>query len=371
MVFYQFTGTAGEPTVNLSFLEKRNNSWNITHSIPFSAEDIEKVEFSRLGNSENQNIIISYSNLNQQEKNLRVITFDEDNRPESVYRRNFCVYYEIGDFDNSGFNTLLSINRTAGEEITEAIVEFTGWRDDRFVTTYSVYANPLATNYVKSIQSDSTLPQRTLLFLEYAQSENLFNTGIIIFSEGRRPRNIVFSGNAAVREEHLRFLEKRTNRYTAHAYARDIDGDGTVNVAGNRRFPGYSHEAVLPQDRALAAIWYKVTENERLERLYYTYLSINNDYVFFFPEEWEENVTVTHNLESGEVTFWEFDAQHHESVHDAENQLLSIISIPKDESRATGDYILFSTDNEHFNYYVKIYNEALDFGDLRNMLRIL
>jgi hypothetical protein len=356
MVFYEQPGV-NEPTIRLTFLEKRDSRWVCTFDEHFFATDIERVEFSTLGDSDRQNIIISYSVLT--DKSMRVFVFDENNRPEVVYTRDFFVYHEIVDLDNSGDNMLMSINQN------EAVVEFAGWRGDRFVTPYSVFSNPNASEYVRSIQCGSTL------FLEYSQSDNTFNTGIVVFREGRRPRNIVFAGNEELRREHLQFLEKRPNRLTAFAYSRDIDGGGVITSAGNRLFPGYNHESISASDRAHAAIWYQVTDNNRLERLYYTYLSVNNDYVFFFPPEWEESVTVTLSLELGEVTFWEFDPSVHESVLDAEIPLLSIISIPKEETRATGDYVLFSTDSEQFNFYVRVFDESIDIEDLEEMLRIL
>jgi hypothetical protein len=329
MVFYQLTGTSAgttaEPTVNLTFLEKRSNRWVITHTFPFIATDIERVDFSLLGDSDRQNIIISYS-INQPDKNLRVFSFDENNIPESVYHRDFCVFYEVGDFYNSGEYRLLSINQSRSELITEAIADFAGWQDGEFVTMHSVDANPNAVKYEKSIKGVLENGQSTL-FLEYLQANGSHNTGIIVFNDRGRPRNVVYSHIESRREEHLKLLEKRPNQhFTAHAYARDIDGDGIVKSAGNRLFPGYDHENITSGEWIWAAIWYTIDPNDRLQKQHYTFLSVNNDYVFFFPQEWEETVTVTVNNEIGEVIFWKYDSTKYENIFDVTNKLFSITS---------------------------------------------
>jgi len=364
MVFYEQSGASSEPTLWLTFLERRSNIWVCANDISFFATDIERVDFSNLGDSARENIIISYSIA--ADKHLRVIALTESGKHEEVYSGDYCLYHEIGDFDKSGVKTLMSINQS---DVGEARVSFAGWNEGRFGVIYYTEMNPNATDYVRSTVGDS------LLFLDYSQPDN-FNTAIIAFRDSRRPRNMVFTRDVTLRDERLRLLVKQPNRFTAHAYSRDIDGDGTINVAGNRRFPGYNQEFFANSDYARAAIWYKVIPSSpemldgELERLYYTYLGVNNDYVFFFPEAWEEQVTVTHNLESGEVTFWEYDRFVHESVHDVDTPLLGIIAIAKDEPRSTGDYTMFSTDYEHFNYYVRIYNESITLDELHERLRI-
>jgi hypothetical protein len=390
MVFNEISGAPAEqPTIWLTFLEKRDNRWECTDDFPFFATDVEKVEFSRLGDSDRENIIISYSIMNQPGKNLRVFSFAEDNRPEQVYQRDFCIFYEIGDFNNSGKNMLLSIN-SGGGDIAQPSAFFAEWRDGSFHTVYSVPANPAANEYVKSIKGALTrknnddITEIPILFLEYSRTDAIFGTGIILWNrvdneegggERVRPHNIIYQRNQSIRSEFWALLDKRPNLFTAHAYARDINGNGEFNVAGNRLFPGYSHDDVNASERARAAIWYEITDDNRLEKLHYTYLSVNNDYVFIFPEEWEENVTVTISLDDNEVTFWEYDHSEYESIYDVENHMLSIIAVPKGEALERSDreeYTLFNSDkNEHFDYYVKITNRAIRQRALRSALRFL
>ncbi|MCL2071731.1 MAG: hypothetical protein FWH07_05800 [Oscillospiraceae bacterium] len=385
MVFYELSGVSGEPTIWLTFLEKKEK-WECTYDIPFFATDIEKVEFSHLGDSTQENIIISYSVLNQPGKNLCVISFDGGELPEQVYLRNFCIFYEIGDFNNSGHDMLLSINGGGGDVI-QPFIEFAKWQDGSFRVPYSVLSDERANEYVKSIKNVyrekivrineedenenedvvETMEygdEKSVLFLEYSRTDTIFGTEIIAwdFAEsGGRPHNIVYERNQTIRNELRNLLVKQTNAFTAHAYARDIDGDGIVNAAGNKAFPGYDRDSVSLSERVRAAIWYGITADYRLEKLYYTYLSVNDDYVFFFPEDWEERVTVTVNHEDNEVIFWEFDDSVHETISDVENQFLSIVTTPKGElfQRADRDDYFLINSNSQFDYYVKIMNKSI------------
>jgi hypothetical protein len=378
MVFYELTGSAAftEPTVWLTFLEKKDNQWVCTNDITFFATDIERVDFSHLGDSDRENIIISYSIVNQPYKSLCVISSGE-----KVYDRDFCVFYEIGDFDNSGRNVLLSINRSGGD-VNLSSVDFAGWTcainsTGEFETISTVSANPNAVEYVNSVHS-------TELYLEYSQADGSFNTGIIIFDDDGRPRNIVYSRNQSQREENLRLLEKRPNQFTAHAYARDIDGSGTINPAGNQRFPGYA--AAATGDVVRAAIWYEVVVGEyadTFEQLYYTYLSVNDDFVFFFPDDWIGEVTVTVvNDPSANVTnqvdFWAFDSEIHSSYEDATTILMTVITVPAGEPlcgvyrRDRAEFTRFGVGaNPQYDYYVRIYNSAIPMSEVREALKFL
>ena len=403
MVFYELTGASSEPTILLTFLEKRNNKWESTNDIPLSATDVEKVEFSTLGDSPNENIIISYSILNQPGKSLCVISLVDslatqdgrlEKKQEKVYERNFCVYYEIGDFNNSGSNMLLSISGGGGD-IIQPTIDFAKWRDGSFGTVYSLLASPNVNEYVRSVKNVVFTPrenengeeindEKALLFLEYSRTDTIFGTEIIVWTnpnrveQGRlvRPQNIIYERSQSLRLELAERLYKRPNQFTALAYARDICGDGAVNAVGNRTFLGYTHESISSSERARAAIWYEVTDDNLLEERFYTYLSINNDYVFFFPKGWEESVTVT--ISHDEVVFWKYDHEKHESIFDVtgddENRLLSIITVPKGskpERDDASDYSLFRHNhNPDFDYYTKIINDSMRPITLRNALRI-
>jgi len=414
MVFYERSGTFDEPTIWLTFLERDESNengspprWEATHNISFFATGIEQVEFSTLGDCSQTNVIVSTSITGQSDMNLYVISFrgEDGNTPTRVFHRNFCIFYQVGDFDDSGNNSLMSINMSSNEEVEESTIQFSSWYNGSFVTTHTVRTNPAASEYVRTLKAripvDADFPTGIVnydehetvpaLFIEYLMAGGDANTSIIVWGEQGQIRNVVFSANEAIRALNLEMLEKRPNQFTAHAHSRDLRGDGRVLVAGSESFPG--HMVDIPaNERVRAAIWYELLLNSSLSesapndntanttwrsgnfrQVYYSYLSVNNDYVFVFPKHWVGNVTVTVENEPSEnvinqVTFWEFDSNTKQNVHDVSLPVMVILTVPAGagvcrELRGDyGDFVLFdSRNNPDYDYYVKF--EGFSEGD--------
>ncbi|MCL2633407.1 MAG: hypothetical protein FWD34_02710 [Oscillospiraceae bacterium] len=321
VVFYESSGLVGEPAVWLAFLEKRNGRWECTYELSFFAMDIEKVEFSTLGDSDRENIIISYSVLSAAEKGVSVVAFSDEGVPEEVYRLDNCLYYEINDFNKENHNSLFIIRQDRAARLSEAYVA--AWSEDKFVTLGRTELNPDAVEYLKIIPG-FVREEVPALFIEYLRADNSCNTSVISWV-GSRLNNSVYTENEQLREENLILLDKRPNSNTTHAYSRDVTGDGIIEVGGNADFPGYDL-AVSMQERVRAVIWYNINSSDRLIRLCYSYLSVNNDYIFIFPDEWVGSVTVTVSHDGNEVIFWEYNPDF-ESVHDVTTQLFSITTL--------------------------------------------
>jgi hypothetical protein len=384
MVFYE-KGGSSEPTIRLTFLEKRETRWEVTHSRSFFATGIEQVEFAELGDSSRMNIIISTSISGQNGINLHVIAFDEESgAPDEVYQRDFCIFRQIGDFDNSGSNMLLSINSGRNENAEEAFARFSRWRAGEYTVSRSVPTDSNARDYIAAISC--TAGEVPVVFIEYytSASARIANTSLILWQQSEDspdvyPHSFVFGQNNR--------LEKRINQFTALAYARDIDGSGTINPARNRNFPGYT-SAIPAHEIVRAAEWFEVMSDEegevRLEPLYYTYLGGNNDYVFFFPDDWQNNVTVTVNHDScscfiNEVVFWEYDSDRFRNIRDVTVPLLTIVTVSKDGEMCDehmgeediDEFRLFSRRGAQYDYYVRIHNESLSSAQLRRALRVI
>lgn len=360
-VFYELSGGTGEPAVWTTFLSQENGKWECTYDISFFASDIEKVEFSPLGDSDEVNAVISCSVTGAPDKTVSVVAFDEKGTPRKVYSKNYCAYYEINGFSSDGESLMTIVN---SKDVKESRAFFASWKNGEFTETESVELNPDATGYVRV--TDGLLSgERNALFIEYTKGDNACNTGVVV-RQGIGLYNAVYTPNEETRAQNIALLEKTPNAYTAHAYSRDIDGDGAVEVAGNADFPGYEGAGVTP---VRAAVWYAIRGADRLEKLYYSYLSINGDYVFFFPDGWENNVTVSVSADGREVAFWEFDAAKHEFFFNAEEEMLRILSAPKGEKpQSEGDWRLYDAKGEQYDYYVKIREGSIGVNELGEFL---
>ncbi|MDR0198055.1 MAG: hypothetical protein LBI36_07565 [Oscillospiraceae bacterium] len=363
MVFYEVSGISTEPTLWLTFLQKRDGRWSCVYDMPFFATDIEKVEFSVLGDRGDANAIVSYSVLNQPEKGVSVINFTNEGMPERLIDRQYCVYYEVNSFLDEGEKNLFII--TQDRAARESRASLIGWREGAFRFLNSVELNPDASEFVKITEGyigDFAHDKTPALFLEYVKSDNSCNTGIV-YKRGGKMKSVVYADDEQKREENLALLEKIPNAFTCHAVSRDIDGDGFTEAAGNVDFPGYD-PAVNALNRVRAAIWYKIGGFTDLEKLYYSYLSANNDYVFIFPGRWEDKVTVAVSADSREVTFWAYHLPEYESVYDAQYRLLSITAVVKAESVAfletaeDGWFLYDDESNGAYDYYVKRFDQT-------------
>jgi len=360
-VFYEISGETGEPAVWMTLLSQKNGRWECTYDISFFASDIEKVEFSAFGDNSEINAVISCSVTGAADKTVNVIAFGGNGAPQRVFGRT-CAYYEINDFSGGGNKTLMTV--VSLRDVKELRAYFAAWKDGEFREDESVDLNPDATGFVR-VDGGFTQPETPALFLEYSKGDNTYNTGVIV-RQSSRLYNAIYTPNEARRGINTAFLEKSPNAYTAYAYSRDIDGDGVTEAAGNADFPGYEGAGTVP---VKAALWYAFREADRLEKLYYTYLSINGDYIFFFPEEWEGRVTVTVSADGREVCFWEFDAEKQEYYFNAEKELLRITAVPKGEAPPRDDWLFDTNSDERYDYYVKIDTDSFKFEKLAESLK--
>ena len=397
MVFYEKADASAEPAIWLTFLEKRGNAggsksagWEVTYSMPFFATAIEQVAFPELSDTRRDDIVISTSFAGQPDCSVYVIAFDDDTgAPQVVYTMSYCMFYQIGDFNNTGKNMLMSISASGGEINEPSMAEFARWEGDEFIIAHRVRTNPAANEYLSAVKS--ALGDTPALFIEYLETNGNANTNIIVWEtwddRGIIPRNIVVTNNPERTKRNLDLLKKRPNQFTALAFSRDIEegesDDSAFNPAGNVPFPGYGSTA--RPDVVRATVWYKVVldeyVNDVFEPLHYTYLSVNNDYVFFFPDEWVDNATVTvlndpcaHAV--NEVVFWAYEPTFH-TVRDVTTPWLTVITVPKgaglcaehhDDAKS---FMLFdSQNNPQYDYYVKTENRSITRRALRSALKV-
>jgi len=364
-VFYELSGETGEPAVWMTLLSHKNEKWECTYDISFFASDIEKVEFAEFGDGGGKNAVISCSVTGAPNKTVSVVALSPDGEPKKVYSKNYCLYYEINDYFSDRGNRIMTVVSKDTADAKEIRACFAAWKNGVFEEDDSVELNPDATGIV-SVTPGFIGRRKPALFIEYAKGDNNFNTGVIA-RQSIGLYNAVYTPNEERRAGNVAALEKSPNANTVYAFSRDIDGDGITEAAGNADFPGYAGAGTVPLK---AAVWYSFKSADALEKLYYTYMSLNGDYVFFFPEEWENRVTVSAASDGKDVTFWEYDGKKHEYFYNAEKELLRITAVPKSDPAPTdGDWRLFNArTNENYDYYVRFSSDWINIGELSDAL---
>lgn len=346
LVFYRSTtgtGTDSSSYLRLNFLDQQDGSWVSVYDMPATGTDVEKVVFQTLGDSDKLNIIIGYSVLNQTEKGVSVLTY-ENRVPVEEYKSSYTVM-DFLDLDADGNTELFLI--TADRTIPASTAYLVGWRKDTFGILRSVSLDSSATEYT-NVRAGKLDADTTALFIEHSNGDSTYGTDVL-YCVANNLVNCIFSEAAAANSKKVL---RRVNAYTANVVSRDIDDDGIFEVAGTSVLPSYTN--LTKPEQINATIWYSVSKDFTMTKKYYTYYSTNNDFVFFFPNRWQELVTVTLSADGSELYFWTAT----DSVSTLSELLLSIKTVPVSQADnralATDSWKRFEqTENSAYAYYVR------------------
>lgn len=346
LVFYQSAGASEENFLWLVFLDQKDGEWICVYDMPAIGTDVEKVVFKELGDSDKVNIIIGYSVLNQTENGISVLTY-ENQVPVEEYKGTYSVM-EFPDPDNDGNAELFLI--TLNKTIPQSMAYLIGWNDNQFGVLSSVELDSAANEY-NSITAGMMDANLSAMFIDYSKGDSTYGTDVI-FCSGKNMFSALYSKISTANSDKA---TRKTNTYTANMTARDIDGDGCMEVAGTSLLPGYTN--MNKAEQIYANVWYSITDRYTLVKKYYTYCSTNNDYVFFFPNRWQELVTVTLNSDRSEVYFRTVLS----SLAEPTEPLLSIKTVAEadlaktdvDALIADGWIKVENTENEGYTYFTK------------------
>ena len=137
----------------------------------------------------------------------------------------------------------------------------------------------------------------------------------------------------------------------------DIDSDGSLEIPVQTIAPGY--EEVSESEQLKLTNWIFINENEKKERKYTSYYSVQNGYIFIFPEKWHNKVTVKRDAINDELVFCALNENNQ-----AGRELMRIFVA--EDSASAGDristgYMLLHTKGD-FSYlaYIPPYTENSD-----------
>ena len=84
----------------------------------------------------------------------------------------------------------------------------------------------------------------------------------------------------------------------------DVDSDGIPEIPVQTISPGY--EEVSESEQLKLTNWLCLNENNELKQKYSSYYSVNDGYIFIFPEKWQDRVTVKRDSVNDEIVFCEY-----------------------------------------------------------------
>lgn len=289
VVFYEKNSIAlEENTLRINVLDRSDGKWRSVCDTPAKGAEIEKVMISKLGSDDRTNLIIGSSLINRSEKNVSIYSYIDGNIVETFSESYSFIDVTDLDRDNENEFLLLSGASSGGTATAEAYK----LNDNGKYYRYSCRLSGSFTEF-DSINYGKIDDERTGLYIDAVMGTGLVQTDIIYMDDDGLKK--VFSTS----EESMSTL--RPMGCTSF----DIDGDGILEIPIQTIADGY--EEVSESEQMKFTEWFFVGRNNRLEKKYSSYYSINDGYVFVFPEKWENNITVKRDSINDEIVFCSYE----------------------------------------------------------------
>ena len=357
LVFYEGSDIrSGESALRLKFLDKRDGKWEAAYDLACPGNDIDSVVFADLGGEDHSDsaksdssglrIILSYTLINQTEKALSVLKY-EDGAPTELLSLAFSCM-EVTDLNQDGQNELVVISSNKEQKTASAVMYSDSGDGLEKLSTTPLYGG--VSDYLGVTEGDMD-EDTTALFIDYSKGGGQSGTDVL-YCTGDRLRCY---DSAAEK------ISRQVNDYMAEVYSFDIDDDGAIEVPATTPFPGY--ETAKTSDQLCAVSWHSVNGGSFTESAY-SYYSGKYRFALLFPERWIGKVTAVADFNNNDTIFIAYNADTGLNITE-DNEIMRIHTVDKSSGEAESDdddmMILDQNDDLLFCYTE---NENCAYGDL-------
>lgn len=340
VVFYEKNSIAlEENTLRINILDQSDGKWRSVCDTPAKGAEIEKVMISELGSDDRTNLIIGSSLINRSEKNVSIYSYIDGNI-EETFSESYS-FIDVTDLDRDDENEflLLSGASSGGTATAEAYK----LNDDGMYYQYSCRLSGSFTEF-DSLNYGQIDEERTGLYIDAVTGTGLIQTDIIYMDDKGLKK--IFSAP----EESMATVRP------AGCTSFDIDGDGILEIPVQTIAAGY--EEVSESEQMKFTEWFFVGRNNKLEKKYSSYYSINDGYIFVFPEKWKNNVTVKRDSINDEIVFCSYENG------ETGRELLRIYFAtdqPSIEDRISNGYMFLQTKGDSaYLAFIPVQNDNTD-----------
>ena len=325
VVFYEKNSLAlEENTLRINILDQFDGKWRSVCDTPADGSEIEKVMISKLGSNDRINLIIGSSLINRTEKNVSIYSYSD-----GTIERNFNSAYsfmDVTDLDKDGENEFLLLSGAASA--SPATAEAYKLDDEGM---YYRFTRELSGNFSEfdSLAYGEINNGVTGLYIDAVSGTGMIQTDIIYMDESGL--NKVFSSP----EESLATI--RPSGCSSY----DVDGDGILEIPVQTISKGYENTSESEQMKITN--WLFINDKNKLEQKYSSYYSVNEGYIFLFPEKWRNRVTLKLDAVNDEIVFCAYEN------NEIGRELLRIYCAEDSasrEDRISGGYVLVHTKGE-------------------------
>lgn len=325
VVFYEKTSIAVEEnTLRINILDSTDGRWRSVCDTPAKGAEVEKVMISRLGSNDRMNLIIGSSLINRSEKNVSIYTYTDGNIEETFSEA--YSFIDVTDLDQDGENEFLLLSGSSSGNTASADAYKLNEKG-----IYYQYNCKLSGNFTEfdSVSYSRIDSSRTGLYIDAVLGNGLIQTDIIYMDDSGLKKVFATPDESG--------FTVRPSGCTSF----DIDGDGILEIPVQEISLGY--EDVSESEQMKLTNWYFINENDMTEKKYSSYYSINDGYIFVFPEKWVNHVTVKSDYINDEIVFCAYDG---EKVGRELLRICCAYDTPSREDRISNGYMLMRTKGD-------------------------
>ena len=345
IVFYENTTlTAATMPLRISVLDQQDGKWVSKYEVAVSANEVEKV--SIVTQHQQTYVIIGFNLLSKTEKVIKMYTYNDGILNEEFTTS--CSNYEVIDIDDDNSSEIITFVPKVGEGDVKSMTAYMHKiQSGGTEIISSTQMEPNVTEYV-NVQKGMLSSEQPALYLDGLQGSTNLCTEILTYSNG----NLV---NLIYHEEDEYNLIGKTSR-TYGSFCIDLDNDGIVEIPMLKLALGY--EDKQQHEEVYLTQWYNY-ENEGLELQQTTYVSYALGYIFTFPKEWIETVTIESIPNSNEISFYDYNKMQLDEL-DAKLLSIKVIKRADYEKEALKNGYKMLKDNGQILYTYKLHETNSD-----------
>ena len=342
IVFYERKNSAAdENPLRINVLDKEGDRWTSVYDTDADGSEIAEVIISKLGSDDRVNIIIGTNLINRAEKNFSIYNYSDRKLRKSDFSEQYS-YMDVVDLNKDNEYEFVFIKSTPG--ILEQPLTLGAPDGDK----YNIMLDGSFTDFDVDY---GEIEGSRAMYIDAASGEEL-QTYIIYMNENKELQVALDTENDPVTEAGSDPAAGPERPLGCRSF--DVDGDGCLEIPFEITAPGSENES--DSDRLKLTIWKKpegdVESNEglKLEKRYTSYYSIAYGYIFIFPEEWDNKVSVWRDFVTDEMVFCPYD----ESGFGGElMRIYCAENIPSREDKLSDGYMLMHTKGD-LSYLVYI-----------------
>jgi len=331
IVFYEKTGeTEGSGNVRINIIDRRGGRWTSVYDHAGAGTGIDRVLFSRLGDSGVQSVIIGFTLLSG-EKSVQVCRYD-GGVLSSEYSDSYSTMF-IADLDKDDKNELILIRPE--NQSRKASVSYVSCVGENYAEEIGTVALDESAKEFINIAAGYVGKETPAIFIDGLSGGQL--TTEIIYSVDGQLRNPLYLGESALIE---------STRRPAGYPCTDIDLDGVIEIPTLTLFPGYAEDMASK----MYSVDWNVFDNYTITKKYSSFYSVSEGYCFILPSRWDGVVTAKRDAATGETVFYKFRID----LMNSDTELMRVAAVPENETAALLDegYMILKSNNK-VNYLVK------------------